>query len=250
MWAKNTHFANTSTRDTLRIGSTVIPPLASFLISDIAQFSWPSKYSNYALVVADPPWPNLSASRANAYNTLDPYYLFSIDLKHHLVPGALVAVWVTHKLKYKQFVTDKLFPAWGVQFAAEWTWLKVTTHGDLMFDKKLANRRPYEILLIGRRAGHSDTSQLALPREMLFASVPSSHHSQKPFLDSLLEPYLPKPESPQPSLPKHFLISKLELFARMTRTGWHSWGNECLKFNHLSCLEERIFESKNQQNKV
>ncbi|KAI8827845.1 MT-A70-domain-containing protein [Chytriomyces cf. hyalinus JEL632] len=218
----------------IQLSRVYIPAHSSFLISDIREFRFESSQSRYKVVVVDPPWPNLSAARSSAYNTLDPYELFRIPLRDHLIPGAIVAVWVTHKEKYRTFVLEKLFSAWGVEFISEGRWMKVTTNGEPMFDAKLKNRKSYEVVLFGRRRFSDEnlSEAAAFPEFLTFSSVPSSHHSQKPFLDTLLDPYLPSTEDgPQPM--------RLELFARMVRSGWHSWGNECLKFNDAAFLEER-----------
>ncbi|KAI9346945.1 MT-A70-domain-containing protein [Obelidium mucronatum] len=212
-------------------GSTfMIPPRSAFLISDISTFSFQLESTQFGLVVADPPWPNLSASRSNSYDTMDPYHLFKIPLQSHLAEGAVVVVWITHKPKYRAFVIEKLFSAWGLEFVAEWCWIKTTTKGEPMFDDSLKNRKSYELLLIGRRRYRDVQRQqevVPIPKLKFFASVPSTNHSQKPFLDSLLAPYLPKDSA------------KLELFARIVRSDWVCWGNECLKFNEVCFLEER-----------
>jgi hypothetical protein len=39
--------------------------------------------------------------------------------------GSIVAVWVTNKVKWQNFVKSELFPLWGVEYLATWYWLKV-----------------------------------------------------------------------------------------------------------------------------
>ncbi|KAJ3058293.1 Methyltransferase-like protein 4, partial [Rhizoclosmatium hyalinum] len=78
-----------------------VPPNSAFLISDISRFMFKSTNERFDLVIADPPWPNLSAARSNAYETMDPYALFKIPLQNHLSHDAVVGVWITHKAKYR-----------------------------------------------------------------------------------------------------------------------------------------------------
>ncbi|KAJ3380921.1 Methyltransferase-like protein 4 [Entophlyctis sp. JEL0112] len=206
-----------------------IPPKCAFVISDISRFP-DFRDRQFDFVLVDPPWPNLSAARAATYDLVDPYSLFKIPLKLSLAAGAVVCVWVTHKPKYRKFVVQKLFSAWGLECVSQWYWLKVTTSGAPIFDERLTNRKPYEILIVGRRVGNlTENASKSIPNRKFFASVPSAAHSQKPFLDSLVQDYLPKD------------ARKLELFARIVRPGWVCWGNECLKFNDEAFLEEREY---------
>ena len=152
--------------------------------------------------------------------------------------------------------------------------LKVTTDGKFVFDLDSPHKKPYEILLIGRKnpsitvscqpeyennvksdinepickkSCHviegtvtimkSTPNTTVLPRHHSFMCIPSTVHSQKPyvggmcshytniifmiiiifnninFLD-LLKQYIDEP------------VRGLELFARNLTPGWTSWGNE------------------------
>lgn len=61
-----------------------------------------------------------------------------------------------------------------------------------------------------------------LPDQRLLVSVPSTLHSHKPSLSAVLKPYI----SPNSQC--------LEMFARSLQSDWTSWGNEVLKFQHIS----------------
>ncbi|MEQ2217281.1 hypothetical protein XENOCAPTIV_003006 [Xenoophorus captivus] len=65
---------------------------------------------------------------------------------------------------------------------------------------------------------------LSVPVEdkRLIVSVPSALHSQKPLLSEVLKSYIGAE------------AKCLELFARNLQPGWTSWGNEVLKFQHIS----------------
>jgi hypothetical protein len=91
---------------------------------------------------------------------------------------SLVAVWVTNRPKYKQFLIDKLFPAWQLELLGEWYWMKMTTTGDPVMPLDMKNRKPYEILLVAKSKG----STFTVPEKLVFASV-VSQHSRKPPLN-------------------------------------------------------------------
>lgn len=39
--------------------------------------------------------------------------------------GAVIAVWVTNKRRFAEYVKEVLFPAWGIATLGEWHWIKV-----------------------------------------------------------------------------------------------------------------------------
>ncbi|KAG0170783.1 Methyltransferase-like protein 4 [Apophysomyces sp. BC1034] len=168
-------------------------------------------------VVLDPPWPNKSVHRSSHYETQDIYDLFTIPLPSLLRPGqcSLVAVWVTNKPKYRRFIQEKLFKAWGVTWAADWYWVKMTTAGELVMPLDSPHRKPYEQIVVG----HTCDQDHDIGSQSIF-STPCKRHSRKPPLQDILSPYLRS--DPQ----------CLEMFARCLIPSWTSWGNECIKFQH------------------
>ncbi|KAE8237464.1 hypothetical protein A4X06_0g9221 [Tilletia controversa] len=117
-------------------------------------------------------------NRHEGYETVDLYDLWTLktpvrELLHAggMRRGTLVAVWVTHSPKAKRFVLDKLFPAWHVCFLQEALWLKVlasssspgvtdsileTQRGCEPVYEDGCDRKPYEVLLLGRFEGKVD----------------------------------------------------------------------------------------------
>ncbi|KAM0328061.1 hypothetical protein ACHAQA_005463 [Verticillium albo-atrum] len=175
----------------------------------------------FDLILLDPPWPNRSAKRKRGgYATVASlpemrFLLSQIPIASHLAAEGLVAVWVTNKPSLVDLLTAQgtgMFAEWGLELVAEWTWLKITSEGKPMFDLESTWRKPWERLLVARRAG----SQLKVPQRVLLA-VPDVH-SRKPNLRRLFEDLLPKN------------FSGLEIFARNLTAGWCSWGNEVLRF--------------------
>jgi N6-adenosine-specific RNA methylase IME4 len=121
-----------------------------------------------------------SAHRSKNYDTLDIYTLFDIPMSKLLSSEALVAVWVTNRPKYKQFLIDKLFPSWQLELVGEWYWLKMTTTGQPVMPLDSTHRKPYELLLVARNK--ASTSAIHVPEKLVFASV-ASQHSRKPPLN-------------------------------------------------------------------
>jgi N6-adenosine-specific RNA methylase IME4 len=212
----------------LQVGSessiVFIPPQSSFLLGVIEETSSLFKVTapQFHLVIMDPPWPNRSARRKQSYklssHTPDiAALLSSIPLTEHLAEDALVGVWVTNKPALHDLIlgTNGFFEQWGLEFVEEWVWLKVTISGEPICALNSTWRKPYEILLVGRKRGPG-TINVELKRRVI-TSVPDLH-SRKPNLKLLLEPLLPSK------------YEAVEIFARNLTAGWWAWGNEVLKF--------------------
>ncbi|KAF7723676.1 Methyltransferase-like protein 4 [Apophysomyces ossiformis] len=202
--------------------SYILPPQASFIIGDLhtsmdALVELARSKGGFDCVVLDPPWPNKSVHRSDHYETQDIYDLFTIPLPSMLRQDqcCLVVVWVTNKPKYRRFITDKLFKAWGVKWIADWYWIKMTTAGELVMPLDSPHRKPYEQIVVGHTCG----KEHAIGSHAI-ASVPCRRHSRKPPLQDILYPLLrPKAQC-------------LEMFARCLLPSWTSWGNECIKFQN------------------
>lgn len=219
-----------------------IPPLSTFILSSIDSsaemfmnaantclcknsFSGPGQFD---FILADPPWPNRSVHRAKQYKTLehhfnDPWETIQDVLGQHLAPGGLVGIWVTNKAEPRKKVLTA-FQQWNVQLVEEWVWIKTTLNGELVTELDGLWRRPYEVLLLGRKSygfGSANlTSESSTINRRFICGVPDLH-SRKPSLKELIEPLMPDRCS----------YRALEVFARNLTAGWWSWGDEVLKFN-------------------
>jgi len=176
----------------------------------------------FDLILLDPPWPNRSARRkkggyTTAYDGASIRDLLSqIPIAAKLKTDGIVAVWVTNKPALTELLTAPrgIFAEWGVELVDTWTWLKVTTRGEPIFDITSAWRKPWEQLLIARRRG-SPQSQ---PRGgRVIVAVPDIH-SRKPSLRPLFQEFF---------APGY---TALEVFARHLTAGWWAWGDEVLLF--------------------
>lgn len=220
-----------------------LPPRSGFLLTNLLRSKhipprgWDQILEHASthppsLVLLDPPYPNYSAKRLKksreAYETLnDLYDLWSLAKPVSCLldcderQDCLVACWVTNDPKAQRFVLDKLFPAWKLEHIGQVIWMKTTVNHDLLFPlENTQGRKPFEILLLGRR-------HFAPPMKMKTTTFTSTSigHSRKPPVLEVLRPWLTSSK-----------INVYELFARMLMTGprggsWISMGNEPCTFN-------------------
>ena len=229
----------------------LLPPLSSFMLSNInsesietfsqSAYSMLPKRSKSAgpgqfdFVLLDPPWANRSVRRSRKYETIesrdeetDPLIHLEGMLGQHIAPGGLVGCWVTNKVTVREKAM-RLFESWGVDLVDEWVWLKVTTQGEPVTELGGLWRKPYEVLLLGKKALKDETGRTLectggtedkVVKKRLLIAVPDLH-SRKPNLKELIEPMMPDPEK----------YRALEVFARNMTAGWWTWGDECLKYS-------------------
>ena len=213
----------------------MVPPHSSFFLSTInheialamsmavlTMYPEPSSSAGrgqFDFIVLDPPWENRSVKRAAKYKTMQelaPMEVLQSTLGQHIALGGLVACWITNKAIVRETALEA-FDAWDVHLIEEWAWLKVTANGAPVTDLNGIWRKPYEILLLGRKRGQSDKGAQRDIQRRVIVGAPDLH-SRKPNLKALIEPRLP----PQ--------YRALEIFARNLTAGWCAWGDEVLKF--------------------
>lgn len=207
-----------------------IPPKSTALQGDIAStlHTFTRTAPRFKFIVLDPPWPNRSARRKKsygiAYGTSEVKSLLSLlPVQAHLAGEGLVAVWVTNKSAFREMLLDEcgLFEQWGVRLVEEWVWLKVTAGGEPICPIDSKWRKPYEVLLIGRKAGQEGkTIEGGEVKRRIIIGVPDIH-SRKPNLSIIIEQFLGIETR---------TCEALEIFTRNLTTGWWGWGNEALKF--------------------
>ena len=218
-----------------------VPPLATFYLAGIDNqtATWFSQsvskvYSTptcsagpgqFDFILLDPPWENRSVTRSQKYKTAkgcNPLSAVQAILGQHIAPKGIVACWVTSKAGARMAALEA-FGVWNVDLIEEWTWLKITAKGEPVYDVEGLWRKPYELLLIGRKRDEDNVFQSNLPKEVrhrFLAAVPDVH-SRKPCLKSLIAPMMLDPQD----------YRALEIFARNLTAGWWAWGDEVLKFN-------------------
>ena len=213
-----------------------IPPNAKFLLSKINEptapaFSiaaltmYPSHSASagpgqFDFILLDPPWDNRSVRRSASYTTMhdsDPMAVLRAMLGQHIAPGALVACWITNRPSIRDTALEA-FQAWNVQLTEEWAWLKTTVDGLPVNQIGGLWRKPYEVLLLGRKNSDENQGPDSDVRRRVIVAVPDLH-SRKPHLKTLIKPFLPT------------TYRALEVFARNLTAEWWSWGDEVLKHN-------------------
>lgn len=166
----------------------------------------------YRTILADPPWPlSLAGQRKRAKErakpSLLPYETMSVDAICRMDVGALAAddchlwLWTTNQHLEEGF---KVMRAWGFKYLAPVHWLKPSGQGNWFIHRT-------QTLLFGYRK-HC-IFPMARYVANIFTTGDPVRHSQKP------EESFAMIESISPE-------SRLELFARQRRAGWHSWGDE------------------------
>lgn len=175
----------------------------------------------WQLILADPPWQYQGNTTTPSREIEEQYPTLPVsaiaDLEVPVADDSVLYLWCTVPLlEYGLQVLE----AWGFQYKSMLVWVKRIVPEQSATDwvgKGPAGlgywaRVDHEYVLVGTRgqAKPPDT-------DIRFSSViaePRRGHSQKPIvLYDMLERAYPQ-------------LSKVELFARQTREGWDSWGNE------------------------
>ncbi|RAL05113.1 MT-A70 family [Aspergillus ibericus CBS 121593] len=244
--------------------SFYVPPLSHFLrcripisesITQVDPIPGLSSEQKFNLILLDPPWTNRSVRRSGHYQTqsylgwelltrrlcdiLQVYLredsISSADASErgdtgeHLqndAQSSMAAIWITNSAKARKAAYDAMQGA-GLVVYEEWVWLKTTTDGRPISALGGLWRKPYEILVIGKRVQHATQTgdgKGAITRRVV-AAVPDVH-SRKPNLKELFERmFFSSPAGDR--MP----YSALEVFARNLTAGWWACGDDVLKFN-------------------
>ncbi|KAL2006344.1 hypothetical protein VTN00DRAFT_9998 [Thermoascus crustaceus] len=230
----------------------------------------------FNLILLDPPWPNRSVRRSAQYHThqysdMDTLtrYIGDILRMHLYTPDeedrgrekdsnqnqksqeSIAAIWVTNTEKSRMAAYDAIHAA-GLTVCEEWVWIKTTVKGEPATPVDGLWRKPYEILIIGKRShdpgGRQETTSSGKTRRVI-AAVPDVH-SRKPNLKDVFERVFffssSSPSQNDGTLVagsdannaednsnecRHVEYTAMEVFARNLTAGWWACGNEVLKFN-------------------
>ncbi|TGO32361.1 hypothetical protein BHYA_0325g00090 [Botrytis hyacinthi] len=256
-----------------------MPPKSTILYGNISESDLSSNteihqdFPKFQVIIADPPWPNRSALRKDSYATASGFGGIESLLRflpcHKIEQNGYVGIWVTNKPAFRSMLLDEggMFDHWGLEFVEEWIWLKVTSNGEPMCEISGTWRKPWEILLVGRKkygkesVGVEDTEfkkfvgneELNIEKEydLEGSNQPSPSPSPSPSptpsqsenanlpIKRRIIIGVPDLHSRKPNL--RFLFGQLlglqeyrglEIFARNLTAGWWGWGNEVLKFQN------------------
>lgn len=174
----------------------------------------------FSLIVADPPWSyhlreNDSSHRGRCpYPAMSDEQIKAMPVQAIAAEDAYLLLWTTNNHLPLAFEVAK---AWGFEYKALHTWVKVTLAGDkIRFGIGHYGRNCTEHLLVCRRGNAPSFTALGLTDVPTAFHSPPKAHSEKP------EVFYEIAER----LGSAFGGQKLELFARSDRPGWRSWGAE------------------------
>jgi N6-adenosine-specific RNA methylase IME4 len=163
----------------------------------------------YSVILADPPWRFEPFSRDTGMDrSADNHYptMTLDDIKAHPVPAAkdcVLFLWATVPMLPEAL---EVMVAWDFEYKSNFVWVKHTPGTGYW------SRNRHELLLVGTRGSIPAPAPGDQYESVIEARA--GPHSQKPFhFHEIIEDYFP-------------LLPRIELFARQTRTGWDSWGNE------------------------
>lgn len=157
----------------------------------------------YNVIYADPPWQynnsGFTMSAENKYPTMSIEQLK--DLSFKTSENAVLFLWVTNPLLFESV---ELVESWGFEYKTNIVWIKKNhTAGFYVYGQ-------HELLLICVKG----SGMLPLEKYKSIIQCDNKIHSKKPeIVYDMIEKMYPNQKY-------------LELFARNTRDGWESYGNE------------------------
>jgi N6-adenosine-specific RNA methylase IME4 len=189
----------------------------------------PEIEGGWRCVAADPAWRFRSNSKANPgrnamrhYDCLSLDEIASLPLREVVAKDAFLWLWVTSPFLAVGAHLD-VMRAWGFEpTALGFTWIKLNRsapglfiqRNDLFMGPGLTTRKNAEFVILGRRGRPerlaTDVHEVILSRVRVHSRKPDEAYSR-------IERYCAGP--------------RLELFARESRAGWTSYGDEAAKFD-------------------
>lgn len=172
---------------------------------------------NYDIILADPPWKyakaetggSMTSGASYKYPVMELQDILDLRVGEHAKDNSILFLWGTWPLLPEAI---KTIEHWGFRYITiGFVWVKAT-RGGLGFFTGMGyyTRGNTEFCLIGKRGSMPVTAHDV--SQLIYAPV--REHSRKP------DEQYGKIERLYPNM------KYLELFARKTREGWDSWGNE------------------------
>jgi len=169
----------------------------------------PLPEGSYDIIYADPPWNFTNATDFSPeYNTIDTEKLcgFGEKINQRIGADAILFLWSPNAILPEALEVMK---AWGFTYKSNIVWVKPHELMGYWVKSK------HEMLLIGKKGDALTPEEDAQPSSILIIENGTPlRHSEKPEeVYAIIERMFPKQ-------------NYIELFARKTREGWTSWGNE------------------------
>lgn len=172
---------------------------------------------DYQIIYADPPWRFRSNSVdkpgrnvRKEYPTMSVDKIATLNVKDIAAKDSMLLMWVTSPVLAEM---NKVIEGWGFKFKGNFfAWVKQNKDETIFRGMGYHTRKNLELCVYGTRgAGIGRPADRSISEIIL---APRGKHSEKP-----VEAY-ERIETMYPG------TRKIELFARNTREGWHSWGND------------------------
>ena len=191
----------------VREGKKTIPQAKRELVKRQSKPPAPFLEGEYHVLYADPPWQfsnsGFDQSAAAHYPTMstDKICDLPIDKLTSMQRGTVLFLWATNAMLEDAL---QVIDAWGFEYKTNLVWLKDRSPGMGWFVK---NR--HELLLLATNS-------------------PGLHPQEKPFsiVEAPVTKHSKKPGCVYEMIERMYDGPYIELFARATREGWDSWGNE------------------------
>jgi N6-adenosine-specific RNA methylase IME4 len=172
----------------------------------------------YNVIYADPPWEysntGVHGAAEHHYNTMpiDKIETLLSDIGLNVDKNAVLFMWVTNPILVEGF---QIVEKWGFKYKTNMVWVKTEL-------KKPGSgfyvRGRHELLFIATRGSFTPLDEHISPPIGSVVEHPILEHSRKP------ECFYQVIERLYPG------CNYIELFARSSRSGWDTWGNETEKF--------------------
>lgn len=174
--------------------------------------------NHYGVIYADPPWTFATRSPKGKGRSPEQHYscmsldeIKNLPVSQWATPDAILLMWVTDPMLRIGF---DVIDAWGFRYSTVgFHWTKTNANGKPFIGMGYWTRANPELCLLATR-GRPKRKHADVPRSII---SPRREHSRKP--DEIYD-----------RIERLVAGPYLELFARTTRPGWTSWGNETSRF--------------------
>lgn len=201
----------------------------------------PFPKGQFGVICADNPWKyKMYSDKGHAKGaeaqyptmTFDELAAMRDDILFAAAPNSVLFMWTTWAADYG---TDHLQQAmdlmriWGFQRKTGGHWTKLTKHGKQAFGTGYIMRSADEPFIIGT-IGEPKIKNHSTRNQIFTGDVPENLCDLGMLIAAQAREHSRKPDEVPIMLENLFDGPYLELFARTTRQGWTSWGNEINKF--------------------
>lgn len=160
----------------------------------------------YAVIYADPPWrydnSGFNEAADNQYPTMPLDEICELPISNLADETTVLFLWATNPLLPEAL---QVMASWGFEYKTNIAWIKDAGRGKGWYLKS-----KHELLLIGVK---SETPHPIERHDSCFEADRGNVHSRKP-------------EKAYEIIESMYPGNKVELFSRVERDGWDSWGNE------------------------